>query len=698
MADQWDCLHRRYSRRLSSRRQSSAKARSSGANSAHSLGRGGKSGSFAASFPSSGDSTPSLPDESLPGSGLNAGKELSRFDDSFDEDAATAAANATVVPSYISVERKVSLNPSKAELSESDIVDPEILVPRKKSLPETPVKPSHLHGDALRSPEAPAPVSTAVQVPRGNASEHQYDNYKPRVLGSTPPDSRSKVMDAIVFLANPTSEYDSCIRRSGDKGEGISPTKTVDISARYETASSHHMITVPQETTPSDSSHEYANVEFGKNLPAGLQAALNKGAALSKGAAAAKSSPSPNSAKKPMPIQRKRNQSEAEEKEAPSKSPPQNRLNNATPKKPLPPAKPLRLQSNDDSGLVQSPEGVVVGGVGSDPKETREHVAAVMPVLVKTRPHSSSLTETSASSEEPEEELSYSLGASKPRSYTNVDQRPDLKKREALLPPVSSSPASNLVVFGQLKLDSAPLVFSSKPQDSRDAGHAQVKDVTPPQSSSRDPQPQRSKVNVITKPLPPSKARVHSQPPATASSTSKPAGKNTQVSVATKSKATPPPKPSRVGLSRAGSGGVNQSREDDTSPKGRSELMRKLSLRRMRIEEQIAGTARTASPSNSDISSNPGSTLESLSERNSGLSTSSTEVVVAYHSKKLNGDGGGEAVVVKSRSVTSPNGAPAGGGARQVIDEELEEVGGREGGTLAKFGIIEDISGGSYVV
>lgn len=708
LADQWDGLHRRYGKRLSSRRQSNARARSSGANSAHSLGLGGgKSDSFTASFPSSEDSTPSQPDVSLPGPGMDVREALSQFDDLFSED---SAVDTTVVPSYISVERKVSVNQSKFELSESDIIDPEILVPKKKSLPEPPVKPSHLHGDALISPEAPAPVSAAMQVPRTNASEHQYDNYKPRVLGTTPPDSESKVMDAIVFLANPTSEYDNCAARIGNKAAEASPTKasptkasptkalptkasptkTVDISARYETALLHHMVSVPQETTPSDSSHEYANVEFGKNLPSGLQAALNKGTAPSK------SSPSPNSAKKPIPIQRKRNQFEDEEKEAqPSKSPPKNRLNSVVPKKPLPPVKPLRPQTSNDSissGCIQSPEGVVMGGVN------RSGATADVPIVVKTRPHSSSLTETTASSEEPEDELSYSLGVTKPRSYTNVDQRPDLIKKEPLLPPATPlSSASNLIVFGQSRRSTEPVPPVSS--NSRDPRHAQARDVpqvTSPPSSSRDP-PQRSKVNVIAKPLPPSKAKVitssstsqggNAQPPATVSGVSKPPGKSTQVNIATKSKATPPPKPSRAGLSRAGSGGGS---DDDTSPMGRSELMRKLSQRRMRIEEQIAGTARTTSPSISDNSSNHGNTLESVSERNSGQSSSSSlsEVVVAYHAKKA--DDSGE--VGRSRSVTSPNGAPAGGGRSQAI-EELEES-----STLAKFGIIEDVSGGSYVI
>lgn len=488
LADQWDNLHRRYSKRLSSRRQSNAKARSSGVNSAHSLGRGVKSGSFTASVPSSGNSTPSLPDVSLPSSRLDniETTESPQFDDSFDEEEST---DVTIVPSYISLERKVTLNPNKFELSESDMIDPEILVPRKKSVPEPPFKPAHFHGDALpklvEAPPLSVSSSAAVEMPR--VEDPHYDNYKPRVLGSTPPGSGSKVMEAIVFLSSPTHEYDSCTLKdgdksgdkdgdkSGDKGGETTSSKTVDISARYETAYPHHMVTVPQETTTHpDSNHEYANLEFGKpgiNLPPILQAALSI-----KGVSHTKSSPT--AGKKPMPIQRKRNQSDEEEKDLPAssvraKSPSSNRSNAINPKKPVPPAKPLKLQSGSDDTITSSSsrspaakEGVVtaeVGGVGSGLKVTRE---ASVPILVKTRPHSSSLAE-SIDQLSAEDELSVSLGATKPRSYTNVDQRPDLKKREPLLPHApSSTPSSNLVVFGQINL-------SPDPEDS--SGHAQSK-------------------------------------------------------------------------------------------------------------------------------------------------------------------------------------------------------------------------------
>lgn len=712
-------------------------AHSSGANSTHSLGRtGGKSGSFTASLPSSGHSTPSLPDISLPGSRLDEREEeedLPRFNNSFEEE---DPADTTVVPSYISVQRKAAPNQGNPELTESDIIDPEMLAPKKKkSVPELPFKSAHLHGDALLKSAEALPSSAATAIEPTRKEDPHYDNYKPpQILGSTPPGTPLKVMDSIVFLNNPSSEYETLKfssstpipenKSAGGVEEDPAVDTETDISVRYEIAYPRHVAaTMSQETaTPSSdpaSHHEYANVEFGvagaTNLPPVLQAALGKKSAKTKG--------SPSAGKKPMPIQRKRNQSDPEDKEINSsaaagsnvaatdsaKSPAHSKLS----KKPLPPAKPLKMQSStsDDTAttttsiapqtLSPTKEGVAATAVGRASKETQEVVATQVPI-VKPRSHSSSLTDLSEGSVE--EDPNFPLGPPKPRSYTNVDERPELKKREPLRPPApptstiptSSTPSSNLVTVGQIKRTPDSAVLDSKSTSNLgDSGHAQTK-ITPPVAMPTSSQPpQRSK---FTKPLPPSKVKLlasmssitssSSQPAVTVPSTSRPqpADKGTQVNTAAKTKAIPPPKPPRaaLGLSRCGAGGGNRN-EDDTSPKGRDELMRKLSQRRMRIDEQIASTTsagRTASPASSDNSN--------VSERNSTLSSSSSlsEVVVAYHTKKVD-------------TSSSGVGDTASSGVGHVISEE--DMGGDTGvnlreNSLARFGIIEDVSGETYVI
>ena len=695
-------------------------------------------------MPSSGHSTPSLPDVSLPGSRLDEREEEAspRFNDSFDEE---EPADTTLIPSYISVQRKAAPNQGKPELTESDIIDPEILAPRKKSVPEPPFKPTHLQADALpRSTEAPS-AAAAVEAPR--KEDPHYDNYKPpQILGTTPPGTPSKVMDSIVFLKS--NEYETFkfgsstpIPKNKDAGddrrtEGAADAGTMDISVRYDTP--HHKVTVSQEmaaTPPSSdsaSNHEYANLEFGKvgtNLPPVLLAALGK-----KGGANAKSS-SPGG-KKPMPIQRKRNQSDPEEKDVATsnsvaagssaavvtdstKSPAHSKANAVVPKKPLPPAKPLKLQSSSDDvaatttttvahQLLSSPtkEGVAttaVGGASKVSKETQE-VAVQVPVI-KPRSLSSSLTDLSEGSAE--DDPSFPLGPPKPRSYTNVDQRPELKKREPLLPPApptstiptSSAPSSNLVTVGQFKrtLEPAAAGLDSKSTSNLTdlSGHPQAKNTPPvvaaPASSQHPPRAR------FTKPLPPSKVKLlasTSSPPAVAiTSTPKPlpADKSAQVNAAAKSKAAPPPKPPRAALSRASTAGGNRN-EDDPSPKGRDELMRKLSQRRMRIDQQIANTPpadRTASPASSDNSG--------VSERNSTLSSSSShsEVVVAYHTKKI--DSSNSSI----GEMTSPVIAGGSLGVGNIINEEDVDNGtsvNMRDNSLAKFGIIEDVSGGTYVI
>ena len=153
-----------------------------------------------------------------------------------------------------------------------------------------------------------------------------------------------------------------------------------------------------------------------------------------------------------------------------------------------------------------------------------------------------------------------------------------------------------------------------------------------------------------------------------------------------------------------GPGGI-RIEDDPGAPKGREELMRKLSLRRLRIEEQLAATNRLASPTttNSDLTlkpESPASADNSMSERNSGLSTSSSlsEVVVSYHSRKGDREGVGS-------TSGSSNGLSSGGYGvgealiRNTVEEEDGEgVGERRDDNLAKYGIIEDVSGGSYLI
>ena len=111
---------------------------------------------------------------------------------------------------------------------------------------------------------------------------------------------------------------------------------------------------------------------------------------------------------------------------------------------------------------------------------------------------------------------------------------------------------------------------------------------------------------------------------------------------------------------------------DSATHTGRDELMRKLSLRRQRLEEQLGAHKVTTHKSNM------GNISETSSERNSISSTASTEVVVKYSTREE-----------PSHGAIGNSGTGTG---NVVLREQVDD------GSLAKFGIIEDTKGGSFVI
>lgn len=111
---------------------------------------------------------------------------------------------------------------------------------------------------------------------------------------------------------------------------------------------------------------------------------------------------------------------------------------------------------------------------------------------------------------------------------------------------------------------------------------------------------------------------------------------------------------------------------DSATHTGREELMRKLSLRRQRLEEQLGAHKVTTHKSNM------GNISETSSERNSISSTTSTEVVVKYSTREEPSHG-----AVQSSGTGTGNVL-----LRKHVDDD----------SLAKFGIIEDTEGGSFVI
>ena len=112
---------------------------------------------------------------------------------------------------------------------------------------------------------------------------------------------------------------------------------------------------------------------------------------------------------------------------------------------------------------------------------------------------------------------------------------------------------------------------------------------------------------------------------------------------------------------------------DSSTHAAREELMRKLSQRRQRIEQQLG--AHKVTPCKPNIGN-----VETASERNSTISSSSSEVVVSYSTR--------------AEESSPPNGAAKSGGDTTGVAVRTKP----ENESLAKYGIIEDTEGGSFVV
>lgn len=738
----------------------------------------------------------------------------SHFDDSFEESASESTADVTLVPSYINVERKVPQSHNKAELSDSDIIDPEILKPKKKKgLPEPPSKPNH-HGDngaAAGDETVPlCPETVAAEVLKTNAQvSHQYDTCGTRLVGATPPsfssggtthpETGAPQMTRQRSGSNSTQppHYDSCVHKGVDVT--TPPCNKVNISARYETAFLHHMVTVPakpdQDSTAAcnppheyaklDSTHDYANLEFAmasKNLMGQQQSLPNKAVV-----AAGSSKKSPSLPKKPVPIQRKQNsKSEAEDEDVTSlsasavavdanKRPVLGRTISNTPKKPLPPAKPARLLTGDNSGSSvtsassvalsasaakendtskskegnTSPSVKTKGGSTSPstkPKQGGINIPMVpaakrlaplssSPPTWKPRPLSSDFAELSVEVPSKEDELASSIDSIfpliKPRSYTCAGVRPELRKQPLLPPPPpfpSSGSSSGLVVVGQIIAGCNATPSLPSLSHSHHAGHTQLEGsqtATPTTSILPEPRLLPQKPNSASKPMLPSRGKgfgpsVQTTDPlvsGAAAANLVTVEKSVGVSNST-GKITPPPKPSRVNLGKISSSVSSASRgnrlEEDTAPKDREELMRKLSLRRLRIEEQLASTRITSPTTNPTLlgggTKSSEAIAESASERNSGLSSSSSlsEVVVAYHARKVEGGAGGIGGPGTTSSTTSLGSSETSGSGGCVVTDgpgmirrevEQEDDSVKKGDeNLVKYGIIEDVGGGSYII
>ena len=226
------------------------------------------------------------------------------------------------------------------------------------------------------------------------------------------------------------------------------------------------------------------------------------------------------------------------------------------------------------------------------------------------------------------------LPETKPRSYTTST----LDKKQPLLPPVKGSTVSTL--------------FSSKsPQQ---IPKEQISDT--PLSPLQEVESDTSQFEASSEHSPTDKTKLLAKGP-------KPSAATTAAS-------------SSTSTSRDGRAPKSTGEKSASSSGGREELMRKLSLRRQKLEQQIQVTVNKADSPTSQ------STVTTVAERTSEYSHDSSSSTQS------------ELVLTYRRTDESPSGSTGNADGSVVLrkpDSDKE-------GNLAKYGIIEDVNGGSFVI
>lgn len=511
------------------------------------------------------------------------------------------------------------------------------------------------HSNLGSSPERPANIPKFISVERRELTEEEeeFDDLIDEEMLKPPPGKEKKV----------EGEYAEAMKIEDPPQK----KEMVDISARYEMATINVQPLSPVESqeklkTDEEDKHPYANWDV---------AQVNSVAAKANATSPKKT----NVPKKPMPIQRKKTPVEDQPSEPefkPSTATTASSTVSATPsvassgvknvpKKPLPPQKPRKL---------------VAATPMLSPSQTAQ----------KSKPYSSSIsggdrvniTEDSAQQKSSERKISigrmaspdrgplsskstpYLPDATKPRSHTTSELGSSslLDKKQPILPPASKVRSKS------------PSPTSAVATASDDSALSSSKPLAKPEELNRSKPFTSSSSQNSNSPKPPKLQKMTEVSPASGA---------TKVTAATvlgggAGKTTVIKKPVAPSNSQSGSGGSKE-----------NELMRKLSLRRQRIEQQTALLKPTTSVSK---------IAEVSSERNSTISTSSShsEVVVAYRR------------IEESSSLTSLSSNSTGMNLQSDSGSSLVELRKqptspeKEGGNLAKYGIIEDVDGGSYVI
>ena len=741
MASEWDALHRLYAKRLSSSsastRKNSFKAAATERGSRHSGDSQAamRSETFKRSFTSSQESNSSP--ETLRGSKSNLKSAIQNADSVPPKSDSYFTANSdTVIPAYINVQ----WNPVSAgsELTEADIIDPEMLKPKKKIMKKEKEKDRDDEGEGVEERDEVDEVrGEEEEEEEGGEEEEENGNHTPLLqdaLPAYPSLEMSKLGESDPFIKEHSGHQDNqtltaaeelatpqnhglvidqaprtglCPRYEECTLLSAPPASNIEIGPRYETSFPVHL-PAKQQDNLLGSPPKYINLTILEDPSS---------SSVSTGGVNTLTKELLNSSKKPIPSQRMRTKSTDNllEETASLQSTSLTSVNTVTSsssvsgklscfgkKKPIPPVKPPKFSSANDHS---SPSKCPLVLPGSSKKKLSR----------RFRSHSSS------KSDEGDTVSELSELASKPRSktHTSSEQRGDMEVsvEEHYLPtspPVSAqknvslSPVSSKAYFCSSSLSALDMMSALKTNQEKALSPGKKKMTT--DTSGKD--------QLLFLP-PPSTSSAKSRSLTRCHTTDVigidfPADEHTHKRTVTASGKRPPPpmKPPRGSVSRVKISSVSKKGSLQVAaassgaggggevmpPKGTAELLRKLTKRRIRIEEQ----ATSSSKSSRLLNPNPGlvdpctAALGDSYERNSGHSAHS-DVVVAYHVKAMaegrKDPGMNTAVSMGSNGVASGNYGMD--DPNVTVDQRRGE---EEDGTLASYGVIEDLDGGSYLI
>ena len=617
---------------------------------------------------------------------------------------------------YINVELMQRRPESSGSEIDEDILKPPGERARERSPPTVPVAP-------VKEPSPPPPPLPLQSLNTETTAAAAYD------LMPTPFDDPLPDLDTtLTFTEELFNAYDN---PSQSTLTTAAATSSATVTATTENGNNEE-----HDTEKTLTHHNYANLEF---IQVNNLLSQPKPPAVH----SEDESTSPKGPKKPMPIQRKNKSTTAQpgSEEVPNKANSESPVRNPVPKKPAPPVKPSFLMNQESESPLDSPK--VQQQQTLTPSSSASNVSKPHPTLPALSKFLASASATAAGGGEgrARDDSVVSTGSSssilspsstKPRSHTTIEQHSAVvstlsggEKKQPILPPATRYKSKSRSPSPRLSPDATTQPHNQ--QQPPPPAQAQV----PPREKKPD-EDSKDVNKIVLAPVP-----VLAKKPVLKAQVSEPGlGRNRSTTSTAAPALNRANKPTYTSYGskfpRMVGGGVGERTNHTPSSNSNNEqdeLMKKLTLRRLKIDEQLGVVTKSsnAAPFTVTKTNSPASTVQKCSppslspqtphrisaplgqksavnvsnsstrsgdtssERNSTISTSSSEVIVAY--RRLD-----ESPSMTSLSSNGTSHSMDGGGSGALLRKQEDSNYSNETkeSNLAKYGIIEE--GGSYVI